>query len=201
MKTLANLTNGRELVIVVKRGICTELIWTSLKNVANVLAKTVYSNKMGSSNCLSNTYLIDLNIDEIKELGLKRDSVEHTKFNTSKMVSWLNEHLIDENLYDIENIISENKFSSRHISLFFNKETGKHILVKTTRKLNEKLNEKLAETNYTLEKTTLFVENSILRLFAFMDITTGSKIAIYEISGKSLTEFNKYAKTVEVKAE
>ena len=190
MKTLAERNSVYELVIVVKRGICTEMIWVSDKNVANRLASVIYGKNMGFVDIKDKTFLIELTSVECKNLGLRKDCTSETfMFHTSKITSWLEMHLAPENLFDIESILESATFKPRTIVLA--KIAGRECLVKFNKHINKDVMAEFINKGYELIDDFTFISNAALRLFSFMVPSTKSNIVEYEISNTTATRFKK----------
>ena len=188
MKTLAQRNSVYELVIVVKRGICTELIWVSDKALVNRLSSIVYDKQMSFMDQLDKTYLIELLPVDCKKLGLKRDCTSETfMFNTNKMKDWLETHIEEEKLFDIKAIIDAAEFQPRTIVLASH--NGRDCLIKLTRKLSEKIWKPFIDAGYMFQVSCNFTSNEALRLFSFMVPSTKSNIVDYEIGPTTVKRF------------
>lgn len=188
MKTLAQRNSIYELVIVVKRGICTELIWVSDKNLTNRLSSVVYDKQMGFMNQFDRTYLIEVLHIDCKIFGLKKDCTsERFMINTAKMKQWLDINLAPDRLFDIEAILNSAEFKPRTIILASTK-SGRECLIKVS-KFNEKVAHTLVNAGYKLLNSCKFTTNEGLRLFAFMVPSTTSDIVDYEIGQQTVKRF------------
>lgn len=187
MKTLAQRNSVYELVIVVKRGICTELVWVSDKNLVNRLSSVVYDKQMGFMDQLDKTYLIELLPAECKKFGLKRDCTSETfMFNTNKMKDWLETHIEEEKLFDIKVILDEAKFQKRTIVLASH--NGHDCLIKL-RTFTKNIWKPFIEAGYMFQVSCTFTSNEALRLFSFMVPATKSNMVDYEIGQQTVKRF------------
>lgn len=187
MKTLAQRNSVYELVIVVKRGICTELVWVSDKNLVNRLSSIVYDKQMGFMDQLDKTYLIELLPADCKKLGLKRDCTSETfMFNTNKMKDWLETHIEEEKLFDIKAILDEAKFQKRTIVLASH--NGRDCLIKL-RTFTKNIWKPFIEAGYMFQVSCTFTSNEALRLFSFMVPATKSNMVDYEIGQQTVKRF------------
>lgn len=187
MKTLAQRNSVYELVIVVKRGICTELVWVSDKALVNRLSSIVYDKQMGFMDQLDKTYLIELLPVECKEFGLKRDCISETfMFNTNKMKDWLETHIEEKKLFDIKAILDEAKFQKRTIVLA--SRNGRDCLIKL-RTFTKNIWKPFIEAGYMFQVSCTFTSNEALRLFSFMVPATKSNMVDYEIGQQTVKRF------------
>ena len=188
MKTLANVQN--ELVIVISRGIVSKLIWTSRAQLYNNFAKNVYGKNIGTKNALNNTRVIDVKAEDCKFYGLTKNSID--VFNTSKLKEKF--HLTEENEIDVNEIINDMSFKPRHIALW--KKDGAHYLTKSSVRtdLRKQVYDKMIEDGYTFICSYTFKRtkrNSLLKYFAFMDISEKNSIKSYLISDTAMHGFLK----------
>ena len=187
MKTLAQRNSVYELVIVVKRGICTELVWVSDKALVNRLSSIVYDKQMGFMDQLDKTYLIELLPVECKKFGLKRDCTSETfMFNTNKMKDWLETHIEEKELFDIKAILDEAKFQKRTIVLA--SYNGRDCLIKL-RTFTKNIWKPFIEAGYVFQVSCTFTSNEALRLFSFMVPATKSNMVDYEIGQHTVKRF------------
>lgn len=188
MKTLANVQN--ELVIVISRGIVSQLVWTSKAQLYNNFAKNVYGKNIGTKNALNNTQVIDVKTEDCKFYGLTKNSRDN--FNTSKLKEKF--HLTEENEIDVNEIINSMSFKPRHIALW--KKDGAHYLTKSSVRtdLTKQVYDKMIEDGYTFICSYTFKRtkrNSLLKYFAFMDISEKDSIKSYLISDTAMHGFLK----------
>lgn len=187
MKTLAQRNSVYELVIVVKRGICTELVWVSDKNLVNRLSSVVYDKQMGFMDQLDKTYLIELLPVECKKFGLKRDCTsEMFIFNTNKMKDWLETHTEENKLFDIKAILDEAKFQKRTIVLASHNDRDCLIKLRT---FTKNIWKPFIDAGYVFQVSCTFTSNEALRLFSFMVPATKSNMVDYEIGQHTVKRF------------
>lgn len=192
MKTLANVQN--ELVIVISRGIVSQLIWTSKKEFYNNFAKNVYGRNIGTKDALKNTKVIEVKFEDCEFYGLKKNSSESYIINTSKLKEIFKQYLVEENEFDVNEIISNMSFKPRHIVLW--KKDGAHYLTKSSVRtdLRQEVYNKMTENGYTFICSYTFgnVEDAkLLKYFAFMDISKKNSIESYLISDAAMHGFLK----------
>lgn len=187
MKTLANVQN--ELVIVISRGIVSQLIWTSRAQLYNNFAKNVYGRNIGTKDTVKNTRVIEVKAEDCKLYGLTKNSVD--VFNTSKVKEKF--HFTEENEIDVNEIINTMSFKPRHIALW--KKDGAHYLTKSSVRTNlrKQVYDKMIEDGYTFICSYTFgnaEDNALLKYFAFMDISKNNSIS-YLISDTAMHGFLK----------
>lgn len=188
MKTLANVQN--ELVIVISRGIVSQLIWTSRKQMYNNFAKNVYGRNIGTKDAVKNTRLIEVKVEDCKFLGLTKNSVDI--FNTSKLKEKF--HFTEENEIDVNEIINSMSFKPRHIALW--KKDGAYYLTKSSVRTNlrKEVYDKMIEDGYTFICSYTFEsaeDNAFLKYFAFLDISKKNSIKSHLISDTAMHGFLK----------
>lgn len=190
MKTLANVQN--ELVIVISRGIVSQLIWTSKEQLYNNFAKNVYGRNIGTKDVVKNTRVIDVKAEDCKFYGMKKNSDESYIFNTSKLKEKFN--ITEENEIDVNEIINNMSFKPRHIALW--KKDGAHYLTKASirKDLRKDVYDKMIENGYTFICSYTFGNDKdaqLLKYFAFMDISKKNSIDPYLISDTAMHGFLK----------
>lgn len=190
MKTLANVQN--ELVIVISRGIVSQLIWTSNEQLYNNFAKNVYGRNIGTKDALKNTKVIDVKSEDCKFYGMKKNSNENYIFNTSKLKEKFN--LTEDNEIDINEIVNNMSFKPRHIVLW--KKDGVHYLTKSSVRtdLRQDVYNEMIENGYTFICSYTFrkaEDIQLLKYFAFMDISKKNSIESYHISDTAMHGFLK----------
>lgn len=196
MKALNQKSSVMEFVIVVERGICFQIIWSSEEQLANNLAYAVYGSQIGTTDAFHKTHIIELTKENCKKLGLKRDHRDDCIFGRKgqELISRI-ENLIkgEDTQFDILEVFAYANYKPRYISLY--EKDGEYFLSKTAR-FNKKVTASYVMKGYTHVAGNMFKNPDVLKYFAFMNIdNTASEN--YRISKKAAKQFINIVKAVQ----